>query len=167
MFRKAVKTDVPVLEQLLTSAWRQTYCDVYTTEYIERVIEDFYNPVRLMDEVTHTSKEWSGYYIYEISGKVVGCIGGGIEEDGVGSIYVLYLDPAEKRKGYGSQLLQHFTTMQKQSEGIVRQSVSVAESNQMGLPFYEKMGFVEEIKQRSWNALENENYQTVLLTREV
>ena len=98
MFRKAAKEDVPVLEKILTEAWRQTYQKLYTTAYIERVIEEFYNPTRLIDEVTHFSKDWSGYYVYEVEDKIVGCIAGGIEAEGVGSVYVLYLDPTEKRK---------------------------------------------------------------------
>lgn len=167
MFRKAVKADVPVLERLLTDAWRQTYRKLYTTAYIERVIEEFYNPARLIDEVTHFSKAWSGYYVYEVANKIVGCIGGGIEAEGVGSIYVLYLDPTEKRKGYGSQLLNHFTLMQKQTEDISTQTVSVAEYNQMGLPFYYKMGFIEKMKQKSRSTLESEDYQTLILTRDV
>lgn len=167
MFRKAVEADVPVLEKILTEAWRQTYQKLYTTAYIERVIEEFYNPARLIDEVTHFSKEWSGYYVYEVEDKIVGCIGGGIEAEGVGSVYVLYLDPTEKRKGYGSQLLNHFTLIQKQTEGISTQTVSVAEHNQMGLPFYYKMGFVVKMKQKSRSSLESEDYQTLILTREV
>ncbi|GGI64381.1 GNAT family N-acetyltransferase [Enterococcus alcedinis] len=167
MFRKAVEEDVLALEQLLTEAWRVTYEMLYSSDYIERVIMEYYNPIRLMNEVTQTSREWSGYYVYEMEGKIVGCIGGGIDTEDNGSIYVLYLDPIEKGKGYGSALLENFTMLQKQTQKITTQTVSVAENNQMGLPFYDKMGFIKKAKQKTHNALENEDYQTLLLTREV
>lgn len=167
MFRKANVADVLVLQQLLEQAWRVTYQGLYTNSYIERVIEEYYNQPRLTDEVTHFSQAWSGYYVYEISGKIVGCIGGGIEKEGIGSVYVFYLDPAEKRKGYGSQLLNHFTMMQKQTAGIVKQTVSVAENNQMALPFYFKQGFVQESKRKAQSSYQNEPYYSLVLARSV
>ncbi len=96
-------------------------------------MRNFSNPARLIDEVTHFSKEWSGYYVYEVEDRLLVVLVAALRQEGVGSVYVLYLDPTEKRKGYGSQLLNHFTLIQKQTEGIRHQTVSVAEHNQMGI----------------------------------
>ena len=167
MFRKANLNDVSMLQKILSDTWRVTYQDLYSVDYIERVIEKYYNIERLKEEVTQFSKAWSGYYIYEVAGKIVGCIGGGIEAEQIGHIYVLYLDPTEKRKGYGRKLVAGFTKVQKEEAAISEQRVSVSEGNEMGLPFYAKMGFEELYRKQSSEATEEEGYQSLILSRVV
>ena len=97
MFRKASKDDVKDSQKLLVSAFALTYENLYLTLKTNGI----------------PSKDWSGYYILEIEGDLVGCIGGGIPEEGLGEIYVLYFKPNLKRRGYGSILVDEFTKLQQ------------------------------------------------------
>lgn len=152
MFRLATNDDVPHLQRLLTKAWKVTYAELYPEEYINRVISEFYNYDRLLHETSTNSKEWSGYYVIEVDKEIIGCIGGGVVDDQTGEIYVLYIDPDQKRKGYGSELVHEFTRKQIENYNIKIQNVAVTEGNEMGIPFYEKIGFkAKTIKELYFN----------------
>lgn len=167
MFRLATNEDVDELQKLLINAWRVTYDNLYTDEYIDSVISEFYNTDRLIKETSTVSRSWSGYYVLEDNNKIVGCIGGGIDDNTVGEIYVLYLDPMEKRKGYGTLLVELFTKIQKSQYNVVKQRVSVTEGNKMGIPFYKKIGFkVEKIKDTFFQ-VGKEEYKSISMIRNV
>ncbi len=68
MFRKASKDDVKDLQKLLVSAFAVTYENLYLTLKTNGI----------------PSKDWSGYYILEIEGDLIGCIGGGYTRRGPG-----------------------------------------------------------------------------------
>lgn len=163
--RKAGPDDVPELQAILTRAWNHTYRMLYTQEYIDRIVAEFYNPERLFQETTTSSEHWSGYYVLDVDHKIVGCIGGGIIAPKIGSIFVLYLDPKEKRKGYGTILVNQFTQLQKAEYQITEQTVSVSEGNQMGLPFYRRLGFAEETRQKSYGSNESDPYYSITMRR--
>ncbi|MHC5268140.1 GNAT family N-acetyltransferase [Enterococcus sp. LJL98] len=167
MFRRAQVEDVPKLQAILTEAWQVTYKNLYTSGYINHVIQAFYNQERLINEVTEISQAWSGYYVLEEDGQLVGCIGGGIEESEIGAIYVLYLDPKKKNKGYGSILLAEFTSWQKKMYQIKKQKVSVTEKNEMGLPFYQKHGFKQIGKKKVSFETIDEKYDSLQMIRAV
>ena len=166
MFRSANTADVPILHTLLSTAWYETYKDIYTPDEIHEVIETFYNTARISKEVTKFSKDWLGYFILEVNDKIVGCIGGGIVGD-VGHIYVLYLEVDEKRKGYGTILVEEFTRIQQIDYPINTQELSVTVGNDSGLKFYESLGFeVKDTKPMHGfnNAL---NYKSYTMTRKL
>ena len=166
MFRKANKNDVKDLQKLLVSAFAVTYEDLYSKHYINKVSDEFYNFDRLTLKTNGiASKDWSGYYVLEIEGDLVGCVGGGIPEEGLGEIYVLYLKPNLKRRGYGSILVDEFTKLQQDEYNITRQRVAAAQGNSMGIPFYEKQGFVEnEIREV---LTDNEIYYSLVMYRDL
>ena len=62
-----------------------------------------------------------------------------IESD-VGEVFVLYLDPARRREGIGSLLLDAISEQQR-AHGAHEQWVSVEPDNAKGLPFYLARGF--------------------------
>lgn len=66
MFRKASKDDVKDLQKLLVSAFAVTYENLYLTLKTNGI----------------PSKDWSGYYILEIEGDLIGCIVGGYTRRG-------------------------------------------------------------------------------------
>lgn len=98
MFRQAKKEDAPIIRSLLINAWNITYKELYSPNYIQRVIENFYSLERIIQDIEETSKEWSGYYVLTHNNKVVGCIAGGVDKYNIGEIYVLYLEPSLKRR---------------------------------------------------------------------
>ena len=167
MFRLATNNDVPRIQEILVSAIKLTYKNLYSQRYISLISEKYYNADRLLRETSTSSKEWSGYYILEDHGKIVGCIGGGIDFDNIAEIYVLYLDPQERRKGYGTLLVDHFTKYQKDTYSINRQRVNVAQGNTLGIPFYEKMGFVQSEIIKTDSSDDNESYYSINMIRNI
>lgn len=149
MFRKASKDGVKDLQKLLVSAFAVTYENLYLTLKTNGI----------------PSKDWSGYYILEIEGDLIGCIGGGIPEEGLGEIYVLYLKPNLKRRGYGSILVDEFMKLQQDEYNITKQRVAAAQGNAMGIPFYEKQGFAE--KEIRAVLADNEVYYSLVMYRDL
>lgn len=164
-FHQAQESDVPFLRVLLSKAWRFTYQAIHAQEDIEKVISDFYNEERLRHEVSHFSKAWSGYYVVEDEGQIRICIGGGVDEENIGHIYVLYADPDFRQRGYGRFIVESFTKLLQEQYHISKQRVSVAQKNQLGLPFYEKLGF-EVIAEQDSYGLEGK-YKTWLMERNI
>ncbi|MGT2828577.1 GNAT family N-acetyltransferase [Streptococcus hillyeri] len=143
IIRRAVLKDVPQIMAVCSRGWRETYKDLVPQSYINQVIEDYYNEARVTKDVLDDSPYYHGYWVVVEDDKVLGCIGGGIDEHNEGHIYVLYVDPELKRQGIGSQLVDAFTAYQKETYGIEKQWITSAmEGNRIGLSFYEKQGFI-------------------------
>lgn len=138
--RFATVSDAPAIAQICSEAWRVTYKNLYSHDYIEKVITDFYNLARIEQECQNSSADWHGYMVAEKAGQVLGCIGGACQ-DKTGLIYVFYVKPDVKGQGVGSALLDFLTAYQQETYGITRQELYATTGNQLGIPFYEKKGF--------------------------
>lgn len=150
--RKAVAGDEQQIAEICINAQWATYSDMYDKSYIEGVIEKFYTPARIRQEIMETNKEWNGYFVAVQNGKIVGAIGGGMIDETVAEVYVLYLDPAKRGEGIGSKLLSYLTDFQKRSYSAEEQWVSVAKDNEKGIPFYEARGFVKMEERMSYES---------------
>ncbi|SFF57536.1 Acetyltransferase (GNAT) family protein [Halobacillus alkaliphilus] len=62
-------------------------------------------------------------------------------DDGIGELFVLYLDPDRRNEGIGTKLLETITQQQKVEYGAKEQWVSVQKGNRKAIPFYEAKGF--------------------------
>ncbi|MFC3927267.1 N-acetyltransferase family protein [Streptococcus caprae] len=149
--RFATPADAQAICEICSSAWRVTYENLNSPDYIEKVIADFYNLDRVTKECSTSDENWHGYMVAELDGQVLGAIGGGVSENNtLGHIYVLYVHPDHKGKGMGRALVDFLTDHQKTTYGISRQQVTVAQGNIMGIPFYEAMGFTCQGEIPSW-----------------
>lgn len=141
--RKAVPADWPRIQRICRESWLTTYRHIYSAPYMDRVFEIFYSQERLIKDLTESSAQWHGYWLAEdADGQELGCIGGGMGDDGRANIYVLYVLPQAQRQGVGQALVQTLTAYQKEHYQALQQAVTVTEGNQIGIPFYQKMGFV-------------------------
>lgn len=141
--QKATVDDVKAISEICSSSWIETYQGIYPENYIQQVIREYYNPERVTKEVLETSKYWNGYWVAKRGNQVLGCIGGGVDDQNAGHVYVFYVRPDIKRQGVGSALLEGLTAYQKATYGITDQWItSVTEGNRIGIAFYEKSGFV-------------------------
>lgn len=139
--RFATVEDAGAISEICSEAWRITYANLYSKDYIDRVIADFYNIDRIRKECEESSEDWHGYIVAVDQDKhVLGCIGGACTGH-TGFVYVLYVKPDRKGEGIGSALLDFLTDYQKEHYGITHQEVNVTTGNRMGIPFYEKRGF--------------------------
>lgn len=139
--RKAQSGDEQGIVDVCVAAQWNTYRDLYSNDYIERVIEKFYTVERISKEIKDTNRDWNGYFVALLNNEIVGAIGGGVDEDGVAEVYVLYLHPAKRGQGIGTKLLDYLTDVQRTEYGAHEQWVSVTKGNQMGIPFYEAREF--------------------------
>jgi len=146
--RPAEPGDADGIARVCAEGWRDTYAGIYPAEQIEAVIAEYYAPARIAGEIA-TPQDWDGWLVASDDGAVVGAGGGGIVGSGVGEIFVLYLDPARRRKGIGTLLLEAIT-QQQLAQGACEQWVSVARENEKGLPFYEAQGFRVAGERPAW-----------------
>ncbi|WP_273851954.1 GNAT family N-acetyltransferase [Guptibacillus spartinae] len=162
--KKALTEHVNGIVSVCSNGYRDTYEETHAKAYIERVIRDFYNRDRILKEVTHTTREWNGWFVALDGDNVVGAIGGGMIGLEEGEVFVLYLDPNRKREGIGSKLLNELTKNQLQ-RGAREQWVSVSKGNVKGIPFYEAVGFRVQSEQESYSNLEEEVYTSLRYRR--
>ena len=144
--RAATGDDVAAICEICATAYRETYRGLLTEDYIERVIRDFYNVARVTGEVEPSPPFWLGYQVVEEDGRVLGAAGGGVAEEGIGELYVIYLDPAERGRGLGTLLLDRVIE-QARAAGAREMWVSVVVDNNKGIPFYRARGF-EQVEKR-------------------
>lgn len=160
---RAKPEHVEGIAQVCSEGYLATYHDIYSKDYIETVIRDFYNINRILDEVTYTNKQWGGYFIALEVDQVVGAGGGGMISDTSGELFVLYVKPDRRNEGIGTLLLQAITNQQRDM-GATEQWVSVQKGNQKGIPFYEAKGFRYQYEQKGWH---NEQYITLRYRRDL
>ncbi|WP_245630309.1 GNAT family N-acetyltransferase [Amphibacillus sediminis] len=140
--------------------------ETHDHDYIRRIIAEFYNYERVLQEVTKTNWEWGGYFVALDNNQVVGAGGGGMIAKQTGEIFVLYVDPARRNQGIGTLLIRAITDQQK-TNGATTQWVSVQKDNQKGIPFYEAKGFVFSHLQSGYGNNVNESYQTARYYRKL
>ena len=156
MIRQATHKDAQAVSDLLIVSQWFTYENLFSKNYIQKLIDQYYNVQRIRKEINSISVDWHGYYVAEQSGTIVGVIGGGMTNQTTGEIYVFYLDPSMRGKGIGTRLLTHYTKIQKHIYGATEQWVAVAKGNDYGIPFYEARGFIFQFEELSYDALETD-----------
>lgn len=152
LVRKALPGDEQGIVDVCVAAQCNTYKNLYSKQYIEGVIEKFYTVERIEKEIAETDRYWNGYFVALLNNEIVGAIGGGVDEEGIAEVYVLYLDPEKRNKGIGTKLLNYLTDVQKTKYGAHEQWVSVTKNNMLGIPFYEARGFVFQREEQSYES---------------
>ncbi|WP_438311663.1 GNAT family N-acetyltransferase [Sporosarcina sp. FA9] len=165
--RLATKQDSKTIVSVLHASQWFTYENLFSKKYIQKLINQYYNEERIGKEIVSISEEWHGYYVAELSGRIVGVIGGGMTNQTTGEIYVFYMDPVMRGKGIGTRLLTYYTKIQKHIYGATEQWVAVAKENDYGIPFYESRGFIFQYEELSYGALENELDVSLKYKREI
>lgn len=161
--RKAGPEDVSGIARVCREGWKATYEYLEDEEYVNQVIEEYYNEARILKEVTEFSDYWHGYFVAKENEQVVGAIGGGTTGEKIGEIFVFYMDPVKRNMGIGSQLLNYYTNYQKKL-GIKEQWLSAQKDNEKGIPFYEAKGFVKQTEKMSEGSV---NYISIRYMREI
>ena len=148
--RRAEPDDAEGIARVCAEGWRDTYDGIYEPERIESAIAEYYTPERIAGEIA-APENWDGWFaaVHEDTDTVVGAGGGGMTGPGVGEVFVLYLDPARRREGIGSLLLDAITEQQR-AHRAHEQWVSVDPDNAKGLPFYFARGFDVRGERPAW-----------------
>lgn len=163
---KATAEHIEGISKVCSDGYRATYIDIYPQEYIDRIIQEFYNYDRILNEVTTSNKKWGGYFVAIENNKVVGAAGGGMIGEEAGELFVIYLDPTRRNEGIGTLLL-HTITLQQKEFGAIEQWVSTPKNNQKGIPFYEARGFTFQFEKYGYGNIEGEDYISLRYWREI
>ncbi|MEH7179802.1 GNAT family N-acetyltransferase [Neobacillus vireti] len=164
---KANPEHVQGIAKVCSDGYRATYSETHSREYIERIIKEFYNIERILNEVSNTSRHWGGYFAAVENSEVIGAGGGGMISDSAGEVFVLYLNPNRRNEGIGSRLLEAITKQQKDEFHAREQWVSVQKGNNKGIPFYEARGFIFQNEQHGYGNAEGENYLSLRYWRSI
>jgi GNAT superfamily N-acetyltransferase len=164
---KADPSHIEGIAKVCSDGYRATYADTHTEAYIERVINEFYNNDRILEEVSSFSRHWGGYFVAVDNDVVVGAGGGGMTGDTTGELFVLYMDPGRRNEGVGTKLLEAITKQQKEEFQAREQWVSVQKGNDKGIPFYEAKGFIYSHEQAGHGNEEGEEYVSLRYYREI
>jgi GNAT superfamily N-acetyltransferase len=164
---KANPSHVQGIAKVCSDGYRATYSETHSKEYIERIISEFYNTARILNEVTKTSRYWGGYFVTVENDQVVGAGGGGMVNDTAGEVFVLYLDPNRRNEGIGTKLLEAISNQQKEEFNASEQWVSVQKGNEKGIPFYEARGFIFQHEQTGYGNADGEVYISLRYCRPI
>lgn len=156
LVRAARDEDVAAICDICARGYRKTYPGLLSSDFIERMITEFYHPDRVAEGVAATPPQWLGYQVAEEDGRVVGAAAGGIVAPGTGELFVLYLDPDERGRGLGTLLLDRVTG-QLRELGVTEMWVAALDGNELGIPFYEARGFRKVERRRTYGSTEADN----------
>ncbi|MFC4072172.1 GNAT family N-acetyltransferase [Actinoplanes subglobosus] len=154
--RAARDEDAAAIADICTRGYRRTYPALLSSEFIERMIAEFYHLERVSKEVAAAPPGWLGYQVVEEDGRVLGAAGGGLTAPGVGELFVLYLDPDERGRGLGTLLLDRITG-QLRELAATEMWVAALDGNELGIPFYEARGFRKRERRRTYGSTEADN----------
>ncbi|WP_433793691.1 N-acetyltransferase family protein [Actinoplanes sp. CA-252034] len=164
--RAATEGDAPAIVDICTRGYRQTYPDLLSSEFIERMLDEFYRLERVSKEVPAAPPGWLGYQVVEEDGRVLGAAGGGLTAPGVGELFVLYLDWDERGRGLGTLLLDRITG-QLRELGATEMWVAALDGNELGIPFYEARGFRKVERRRTYGSTEADDAWSWRLSRPI
>lgn len=163
---KATKEHIKGIAKVCIDAYWSTYGDLLSSEYIERMIAEFYTYDRISKDIATTNRAWNGWFVAIDHGEVIGAGAGGMISENHGELFVLYADPHRRNAGIGTMILDAVTKDLKKY-GAKEQWVSVTKNNYKGIPFYEAKGFICVHEQYEYGVIEGEEYKALRYHREI
>ncbi|HKL29224.1 MAG TPA: GNAT family N-acetyltransferase [Natrialbaceae archaeon] len=141
--RPADREDVSGIQRVARRGWHAAYEDVLAPGTIETKLEEWYAKAEIHEYV---KREDVGYFVAVGDGQVLGYASGGpSDEDGVGFLGAIYVDPDHWGEGIGSRLLDRVESFLA-DRGYERLRFRVLAENDVGTSFYRSRGYevVEE-----------------------
>jgi N-acetylglutamate synthase-like GNAT family acetyltransferase len=134
-FRKALISDIPVIQQIAEKTWRPTYGHILTEEQTLYMLDLMYGTDALKKQIGSTIE----FYLAEAENQVIGYFSIEITEPNKMKLHKIYLDPIRKSKGAGSQIIDYIKN--KAVEAAVSHIELNVNKYNSAVHFYEKMGF--------------------------
>lgn len=126
--RPACEADKPGLVRILKSSFLTTWSPILPEAATEAFLRD--------DEAAvFTERCWQDFHVAEVNGQLVGMLF--VVE---GTIESIHLDPEEKRKGYGSLLMDQGERLVA-DKGFTSATLDVVKDNTNAVAFYEARGY--------------------------
>ncbi|WP_020373425.1 GNAT family N-acetyltransferase [Sulfobacillus thermosulfidooxidans] len=159
--QKANEHDVLGICRVCQESYWETYTGLLPSSYISRIVDQFYQPPRILSEVKR--HEW---WVAKDNDTVLGAGSGGMTGAGVCELFVLYVDISWRYHGIGSRLLDAITE-ECRAQGGKSQWVSVTPGNLKGIPFYESRGFVFQEVIPAYAQIDGENLVSLRYMRRI
>jgi GNAT superfamily N-acetyltransferase len=134
-FRKAVISDIPVIQQIAEKAWRPTYSHILSEEQTIYMLDMMYGTEVLLKQINSQI----AFYLAVEADQVIGYFAMEITEPIKMKLHKIYLDPDQKSKGVGSQIIAFIKDFGFKA-GVKHIELNVNKFNS-AVQFYEKMGF--------------------------
>ncbi|MFD1647412.1 GNAT family N-acetyltransferase [Haloarchaeobius litoreus] len=137
--REATTDDARAVQRVADAACHAVYDDILGPEEVDEVVASWYDPERLVhDDVEPDERP---FFVTAVDDDVVGYVEGvPDDEDDVADLYRIYVHPDHWGAGLGRALLDRLERAFR-DRGFERLRVSVFAENDVGVRFYESVGF--------------------------
>jgi N-acetylglutamate synthase-like GNAT family acetyltransferase len=134
-FRKAVISDIPVIQQIAEKAWRPTYSHILSEEQTIYMLDMMYGTEVLMKQINSQI----AFFLAVDEDLVIGYFAMEITELSKMKLHKIYLDPDQKSKGAGTKIIEFIKDVAFKA-GVRQIELNVNKFNS-AVQFYEKIGF--------------------------
>jgi N-acetylglutamate synthase-like GNAT family acetyltransferase len=134
-FRKAVISDIPVIQQIAEKAWRPTYSHILSEDQTIYMLAMMYGTEVLMKQINSQI----AFYLAVDEDLVIGYFAMEITELSKMKLHKIYLDPDQKSKGAGTKIIEFIKDVALKA-GVRQIELNVNKFNS-AVQFYEKIGF--------------------------
>jgi N-acetylglutamate synthase-like GNAT family acetyltransferase len=134
-FRKAVISDIPVIQQIAEKAWRPTYSHILSEDQTIYMLAMMYGTEVLMKQINSQI----AFYLAVDEDLVIGYFAMEITELSKMKLHKIYLDPDQKSKGAGTKIIEFIKDVAFKA-GVRQIELNVNKFNS-AVQFYEKIGF--------------------------
>lgn len=155
--RRADRDDIGGIKRVAERSWEHDYPDILSRESIETGVNEWYGRDRLS---TVVELDDSFVFVADREGEVVG-FAHGVLTEGAGAVLRVYVDPAHRGDGLGTDLLDR-TVEAMTADGAERVTATVLSANEPGLQFYLDAGFTE-LDERGETRIGDEFYEETTL----
>lgn len=138
--RTATESHAEAVQEVARESWHAAYGQFIEPDQIDRIIDEWYAPERLIaDDISQPSRP---FFVALIEEAVVGFAEAVPEnaEHGIAQLYRIYVAPEYWNQGIGQRLLERIH-QELTERGFDRLNLSVFAENNVGVRFYEAMGF--------------------------
>ncbi len=136
LIKNATIADIPLIRDLATQIWPQTYTPIIGVEQVAYMLALFYSPEQLKAQI----KDHHTFLICYDNSLPVAFASYAEAEPGKYKLHKLYILPDQQGKGIGKFLVQHIVADLK-SHGARSLYLNVNRYNSSAKAFYEKVGF--------------------------
>lgn len=134
--RPARPDDLPGLQEVARRTWRATYTGLIPDADIERFLERYYRLEALGRALERLGE---GMLVAAVDDQVVGYATCGVNREGTGELFAIYVLPEWQRRGVGRRLWQR-AIEHLRSLGLPEMVVWVLAANEPARRFYEHQG---------------------------
>jgi GNAT superfamily N-acetyltransferase len=137
LVRVARRADAEAIERIRIRGWQVGYRHVFPAEVLDRMEIDW---SRWQQRLDRPPAGWATF-VAESRGRTLGfvSIGPSRDEDGVGELYAIYVEPDEWSRGAGRALIERAEA--RLAEDYAEATLWVLEDNPRARRFYEAAGW--------------------------